>query len=462
MQPISSFLSRSLAAGANPAAVAFALTACAAPRPEVDVEAAIEAAVPASAIEFRAAGDPLDAAPQPRVELTRAEALRRAVERSPELQAALARVRVALAEAQLARLLPNPILDVVLRFPEGGGSAEVEAGIAADLLSILQRPRRSSAAAHRLEAAAAAALATALDVVAEVQELYVRAQTHDALVALLASRLALLERLRDVVQARLELGEGTRQDVTAFEAERAELDLELSGQRLELHRVRLALARRIGEPSSAADWPLDPWQAPPALPIEESPWIEAGLAARPDVLALAWEIRARVDETALAGSTSLTGSSVGAEAERQGDWSAGPSAAVPLPVFDTGDARSDRARAAESEARHRLTEAQRAAVEEVRGSLAEFAASQASLERVAGELLPLAERHRSDVESGFQLGHLDVTALLIAERDLQGARARQVVLEQEVSLARIRLERAVGGPTSLESTVALGAQEVQP
>jgi outer membrane protein TolC len=179
-------------------------------------------------------------------------------------------------------------------------------------------------------------------------------------------------------------------------------------------------------------------------------------------MAIEWELRARGDEAALAGASSLEGLELGVAAERQGGWAIGPSAATPLPVFDTGSARKDRARAAQSEARHRLTGAQREAVEEVRSSLAALAESQAALLRVESELVPLADRRRSEVEQAFRLGQIEVTPLLLAERDLQAARARQVALEQTVSLARIRLERAVGGPSTFASTASQRTAEVQP
>ena len=97
------------------------------------------------------------------------DAVERAMRHDPGLQAALARVRAALAEADQARLLPNPVLSVALRFPEAGaGKPVIEAGLAADLLSVLQQPGRIKAADHRLRAASAEALTTALDLLFEV------------------------------------------------------------------------------------------------------------------------------------------------------------------------------------------------------------------------------------------------------------------------------------------------------
>lgn len=455
MTPFSSITVPASARFLGPVLGCLLLAGCAVTRREVDAESSIsESLALPGAVAFRTEGDPIDA-PLGAVAVLRIEdAIRRAVETSPELQAALARVRVARAEADLAGLLPNPILSLVFRFPEGGGSPDVDAGLTADMVAILQRPRRSSAAAHRLEAEAAAALSSALDVIAEVRDLYANVQVLEELVPLLEGRLSVLDRLREVAQARLELGEGTRHDVTTLDSERLETAVEASRRRRELRLARLSLTRRIGEPSGTASWPLDPWQGPPAVPMAESPWIETALRARPEVLAIEWELRARGDEVALAPWGALEGSSVGLDAERDGDWSAGPAVSTPLPIFDTGGARKRRASALEAEARHRLVEAQRAVVEEVRTSLAALSASQENLERVVRELVPLQERRRAEIEEAYRLGHVDVTALLFAEQALQQTQTLRVGLEREVSTALLRLERSVGGRLVFDSSIS--------
>lgn len=429
---------------------------CAAPQADVDAEARLSAALELSgAVAFRQEGDPLDAPQGAGDTLALEDAVRRAVLTSPELQAALARVRAAQAEADLARLLPNPVLSLVFRFPEGGGQTAVEAGLGADLLALLQRPRRSSAAGNRLEAEAAAALSTALDVLAEVQALYADAQALEELMPLLADRLRVLDRLRAVAQARLDLGEGTRSDVTSLDAERLELAVETAQRAQELRLARLGLARRIGEPSGAAEWRLDAWQGPEDLPLDEPAWIDAALRARPEILALEWELRARGDDVALARGSVWEGAALGIDAERDGGWSLGPSVSAPLPIFDPGAAQQMRAAAFESEARHRLTEVRRGIVLEVRTALAALASSQASLARVTAELIPLQALRRTDVEEAYRLGHVDVTALLFAERALQEAETRRVGLERDVTAARVHLERGVGGSAIVQTALAV-------
>jgi outer membrane protein TolC len=420
---------------------------CAATTKQVDAQGAIERSL---SIEIRAEGSP----PADDVVFTAADAVRCAVETSAELQAALARVRVAQADADLAALLPNPILSLVFRFPEGGGSPDIEAGLGADLLALLQRPDRAAIAGHRLEAEAARSLSTALDVVADVQRKYIEVQSLEAFVEATDRRSALIDRLRAMAEARLELGEGTRHELTTLDAERSELGVEIAERRQGLAVARLALARAIGEPSRATDWELEPWSAPPAVSVEERTWIDAALAARPEVLAIEWEIRAREAEEGVARAQSFDGSSVGVNAERQGEWSVGPTLAVPLPLFDSGGVRVERARALTAEERHRLTHAQRLVTEEVRAALVTRLGAQDNLERVAGELIPMQEKRRGEVEAAYQLGSVDLRSLLLAERALLEAIVRRVSLAREASLAHNRLERAVGGPARIQSPVA--------
>src|SRR6185295_6449824 len=194
-------------------------------------------------------GGPLDAGAEEHTALTLVDALGRALQASPELQASLALVRSALADAEQARLLPNPILDLVVRFPEGGGKPSLEAGVSADLLSMLQRSRRSSAADDRLRSAVADSVATSISVAAEVQERYAGAQALDEHARLLRERSALLQRLIALAHSRFEFGEASKLEVTTLEAQGVELELEIAAREAERRENRIALARSIGRPT---------------------------------------------------------------------------------------------------------------------------------------------------------------------------------------------------------------------
>jgi cobalt-zinc-cadmium efflux system outer membrane protein len=374
------------------------------------------------------------------------EAVRRALTNSPAVQAAMARTRAAMADARQARLLPNPVVSVALRYPEGGGGKPtIEAGLTADLVSLLQKPRTVRAADHRLRAASSEALTSVLDTVAEVQDRYVTAQALDAQLLNLDERMKLVRRLLELARARVQAGESGRLDVITLDSERASLDVEITQVGLERREARLELARLMGQPSAAADWELEPWSPPSPLSAQESAWIATAFRRRPEVQARRWELAALGDEAAIAGWGALEGSEIGVEAERDPDWSVGPALSVPIPLLDWGQARRAKVRAEQIEARHKLTQARRQVVEDVRRSIAALQASEAALAKVRDELIPLADQRREQAEGSYKNGFADITAVLLAEQDAQGARAKLIELRQKVSSARFRLQRAAGG-----------------
>ncbi|WP_428937744.1 TolC family protein [Fontivita pretiosa] len=385
--------------------------------------------------------------------LTLAEASHRALMHSPEIQTALARVRIAEAEARQTRLLPNPVLSVVLRWPEGGGKPVIEAGLAADLVSLLTLPGRTTAADARLRAAAAEALSQALDVLSAVQERYVAVQANDELLIVLQDRLGIIDRLLAIARSRLNLGEGTRLDVLSLEVQRVELQTEIADRHLERREQRLALARLIGEPSGPIDWRLEPWETFSGILVAESQWVRLGLENRPEVRQQRYELAALGAEYRLTRFAPFEGAEAGIEAAHDDldseagmrRLSGGSALATPLPLFDFGQARRRRAEAALIEAQHKLTQVRRQVVEETRRAYAVFAASHQNLQRTRNELIPLAQRRLEQAEAQFRGGQTDVTGLLLAEEQLRAARTRLVELERRNYEGLIRLHRSVGG-----------------
>jgi len=398
-------------------------------------------------VDFRVVGldgGPIDE-PDPAGEaLPFADAVRRAVTTDPGLQAALARVYIAAADADQARLLSNPVLDIVLRW--GPGRPQIEAALAQPFVELLQRPRRASAADHRLRGMAADAVTTALDVVSDVQERYVAAQVGSELRPLLEERRLLVERLVAIARARLDAGEGTRGDVVTLDAQRVEVEVAIDQVLLEERTSRLQLARLIGEPSSPATWRLDAWTAPPAEPRTELDWIDAALGSRPEIQSIAWRLKALGDDEALLRWLPWEGAALGIDGQRGDDWFVGPSLSTPIPLFDSGDAKRARLTAEQIEVRHELTRAKRTVVEQVRAAYQTLAASRANLGRIRDELVPLQVQRRQLAEDAYRAGLTDSTPLFLAEQDVRVARTQVIQVEAQAALALVRLQRAVGGP----------------
>lgn len=417
------------------------------PRLDVDPERSIaDVAGLSKPIEFRVVGPdggPLNEPNGVGEVLTFADAVERAVTTDPGLQASLARVRVAVADADQARLLPNPILNVILRF--GSGEPQVEASFIQPFVQAIQRPRRSSAADNRLREVAAQAVLTALDVISEVQERYIATQVTAAVVPVLKERLGFIERLVSTARARLDAGEGTRGDLVTLDAQRVELQVLIDRTQLEERSNRLRLARLIGEPSAAAGWTLDSWSFPTVGNQPEGEWIEAALIARPEIQSITWRLKALGDDEALTQLLPWEGASVGIDAERDGTWSAGPSISIPLPIFDTGQAKKARISAEQIEARHELTLAKRKVIEEVRTAYATLTASRVNLSRIRDELIPLQRQRRQLAEDAYRAGQTDVTGLFLAEQDLRLGETQAIDVESQAAIALVRLQRAVGG-----------------
>jgi len=413
---------------------------CATP-PGPDIRAA---AGLADAVQFRTESLPTDA-PTIGNALDLPTAIERAVRQSPTLQAALAEVRVAQADARQSRLLPNPVLSVVFRYPKGAGSPVTETGLTADLAATLQMPRRNRAADNQLRAASAQAIAAALDVIADTEKTYHTANALRQEVALLGQDAGHVDRLLQIARHRFDAGEATRLDVATLEARQSETRIDLQECRLKLVREQLTLARLLGQPSRDTDLQLTTPLPVAAPTLPEADWLAAALHNRPEIQADRWQLAALEDGRALARLALFESTAAGLDTEREGDWSLGPSLTVPLPLFDWGQARRAKARALAIGARHRLTQTVRRTVQEVRQAHAAQAKLAAAAAQAREQLTPLQQQRVDLARAVYESGQSGITPLLLAELDLQKARLRAVQLELRAAVAAIELRRASGG-----------------
>lgn len=77
-----------------------------------------------------------------------------------------------------------------------------------------------------------------------------------------------------------------------------------------------------------------------------------------------------------------------------------------------------------------------------------YEARRLELSRLTDKAIPAAERTLSFAEAGWQAGRFDLFRLLTAARDALRVRATRIDVLEEAWLARIELERAVGGEVS--------------
>lgn len=431
------------------------LAGCAAERPDVAGQAARLTGVN-DAIAFRTEAEPMDWPPLPNGPLSREQAVRLALTHDPRIQSSLAKVRAAEADANQARLLPNPILTLDVRHPfHSGSNAAFEPSLTIDVIAILQRPAMVSAADQRLREAAANALVTVLDTMSEVQEAYVSARTIDDEIANAQRRLERLQRLRDLARKRLDAGEATRLDVLTLDAQWMQSNLDLSDLRLQREEQRLLLARLLNQPSSVADWELQPPYAPADRELApESAWIEAALRNRPEVVSRVWELRALGADLRLTTLAPLQGGELGAHGEHDPQWRLGPTWVTPVPIFDWGQAQQAKVNAEIAGARHDLAEQQLEIIQGVRTAYVDYVHSRHNLSYAQDQILPLQRQQLEQSQLAYQAGEADVTTLLLAANELDLTLSKIVELQEKLSVARIKLQRAAGGAAVAERTDA--------
>lgn len=426
-----------------------ALVGCQPPMPPIDTAGGIaRATLIDSAIEWRTAAQPIDAPAATGADdssLSLAQATQLALRNSPELQSALWKVRLAEADARQERLFPNPVLAFTIRFVEGGGKPAIEASIAEDLLALLRRGGKIAIADQHLRAASADALKEAADLIAEAHEAYIAAAIVDEELEILAARRQLLDRLLKTAQTRLDAGEGTRLDVTTLQAQRIELDGDIADKEAERTDQRIGLARIIGRPSGRIDWALDRSLLPTAVAGSEQDWIATALLHRPELESRRWELAALASEAELARWSLFDPAEIALMSQRDPDWQLGPSISAPLPIFDNGSAKHDKAQAARIDAAHQLVSTQRQVVEEVRKAYAALTSARAAVSRIHDQLLPLLEQRREQAETAYKAGESDLATLLLAQDSLQTSRFKWIELREKAAVARIKLERAAGG-----------------
>lgn len=274
-------------------------------------------------------------------DFTAAEAVQVALLNNRRLQATYESLMVAQADLVAAGLLPNPLLESQVRFPEGGGRVGLEIAVVQEFLSIFQIPLRKKVAAASFEAAKQRVALEVVDVAGSVREAYYSLVAAKQLLELRGSVVDATEAAHAMAQRLYEAGNVT--------------DLELNLQRVEYEQAKLnfadaefeVIARRESLNRALGLWGPDAnaWEVQTRLP--EMPEMLDGLEdlerrAVAESLALA---ATRHEIEATAGSLGLRRNfnvvpeaSVGAVGEREteGDWTFGPTMEMPIPLFDQG------------------------------------------------------------------------------------------------------------------------------
>lgn len=367
-----------------------------------------------------------------------------------ELRVELELIAAARADLVQSGLLPNPVLSLTLRLPLQGGNATFDAGLVQQFTSLWLRPYREGAAEAELNRVVLSASDRALRLVADARRVHAQVLFGQRGVALVREDLALLQRSVEATEGRVRAGEATTLDVNRVRQQLLGLQAELQREGANLEQLKRELLGVIGMADAATDWDAIDEQAADSSQdnlLAEAEVVDRLRTQRLDVVAARFVVEERRQE--LEAKRWLKGKPIvdaGASFEATGGKSEiGPAVDLTLPVFDTGAAQFEKARAELRAADARAKHVEQVAIAEARRAWSELQRTRALSDFYRTQVVALAEDNLARTQSAIRAGTTDQTVVLEAQQELIEARRTLNTLDSEMRQASISLEYAMGG-----------------
>lgn len=370
------------------------------------------------------------------------------------LQAAYNALGVAEADYVAASLPPSPV--VSFERVAASGDLDVERRIVADLLQLFTLPRRTKIAEAEFRAAQQRAIAATFRTASEARRAWTRAVAARETAAFLETARSSANVAAELSARLGETGAATRLDQARAGSLAAETSAALAEARLDAAKAREALTRELGL------WGRDlGYRLParlPALPkLTPQGDVEAtAIARRADLaadrlalqaLAESYGLTERTRAVSLLEVTGIANRSRSAEGEKASPR--GFEAAVEIPIFDFGKARSARAREVYMGAVNRLLEKAVNARSEAREAYVTWRARRDIAAAYQAKVLPLRKVITEETLLRYNGMLADPADLLTEARATAAAHVAAIRAKRDAHLAHIDLQSAlIGGGAS--------------
>lgn len=385
-----------------------------------------------------------------------ADAVRLALEQSPDLAAFDWARRAAEARELQAGRRPNPVAGMVLEDIAGSGRAADGAGTIEPQLTIqlsqlvelgAKRAARQTLAAANQTMAGLDYEAARLDVLSRVAAAFHRVLAAQAAVTQTAAGLDLARQVQQTAAARVAAGvvspiEETRADVLVSSAQ---IDADRARRTLDARRRQLSAL--WGHITPAFDRVAGELEVLPPLPAMEA--LTTALASTPDLARWTAEVERRQAALSVARGAATPDLTVSAGYRRftsPGGQALVVGVSVPIPFFDRN---RDGIRAADADIARARAEAD-AAILHLQSRLAEahraFATALDETTSLRAHVVPAAQSVFDAVREGYQLGRFGLMEVLDAQRTLAAANRDLLAALTTVHEAAVAVERLVGRP----------------
>ena len=375
------------------------------------------------------------------------------------LQATFEEIGLSAADLLEAVTIPNPKLDLTVKFPDQPPSGTyVDYSAAIDFLSILMIPLKKRVANDQLQSAALHVADETLELILEVKSAFYSLETSQQLLQRFKLIVDANAASLDLAQRQYEAGNTSDLALTQQQTTYSHSRLDVATTEAEIRRNREKLNRLLGL------WgPDTEWQITSELPeVPRAEFSTQGLerlaiSQRLDLQADYLQLASQAKNLGLTKSFRLLGAldfGVDRERETDGQIRTGPTFVIELPVFNQGQARIARGEAALRQARDKFE----ALAIEVRSQIRELQDELISKKEIArfyqDELVP--DQRRILKESLVNYNAMEIGNFELFTAKAEEARTEREYLEavRDYWVVQTKLERAVGGNLNLRERAA--------
>jgi cobalt-zinc-cadmium efflux system outer membrane protein len=378
---------------------------------------------------------------------------------------------VAQADLVQAGLLKNPSIDAGLLFHIGhGGAPNLHFGVEQDFLSLLFIPARRALAEAELERAKLRVGAAVMDVAADVRVAYFTLQGAQQVTAMRRTIAEATAAGAEIARQQNEAGTLSDLDTAVEQGLNEQVKLDLARSEAEIAEARERLNRLMGLWGVSTTWSIA--EKLPEMPASDPPLdrVESlAVERRLELSAARQEVQAAAHALSIAKSGRfLGGAEVGGEAEREeGDWQAGPSVRLEIPIFDQGQAAIAGREAELRRSEHRLSALAVDIRSEAREARVRVVLARAVAEHYRKVLVPLRERIVALTQEQYDAMLLGVYQLLEAKRTEVDTYREYIEAVRDYWIAWVNLERVSGGkltgaPSRARATAAPASKAPSP
>ena len=366
------------------------------------------------------------------------------------LQATFEEIGLSAAEVLNAATIPNPKIDLAIRFPDKPPSGTyIDYGAVIDFLSIIMIPLKKQVAKVQLEAAALRVADETLALVSQVKSAFYSLQGAQQLLQRFKLIVDASAASLDLAQRQHEAGNITDLALAQQQASYSRSRLDVATTEAEIRRNREKLNRLLGLWGMDTDWQIS--SELPQVPSSDLPMRgleRLAISQRLDLQAGYLQVTSQVKNLGLTKSFRLVGAldfGVNSERETDSQTRTGPTFAIELPIFNQGQARIARSEAALKQSQDKFE----ALAVDVRSQIRELRDELLSKREIArfyqDELLPGQRRILNESLANYNAMEIGNFELFTTKAEQARTEREYVDAARDYWITRAELERAVGG-----------------